>query len=622
MQQYINTTRFYARRTARFIRTAFHSNNYQHHQETPAQYFLNKKQWGSFWGLYLIGINHASDIKYTLTKLLVGLVLQYILTCCTNFITLNIAELDKDIIIEVSAIICIIKILQDVKGQLFNAKVICEELLISKKIGSYAKAVYKRAPYSWKGKNTSVSRQHSIDAIYNTYSHITTSTTRMIQSVIDGSVILVVAFNNDWFIGLTILIGSFVLFKTKCKLNVELNKLDKTMGDKMDDSSIDCSNKYTNMNDIEYNSSYSLILREDQYDYVDGLEKSYKNWDERNLLSQKSTAVINTMSIIIIFVISAYLCWIEKKVLIIFVLMQGANLFGLVNVLTQADDIKNIGASRLASTFKMLDGLGKVNDDKGYDFIEYESDKVVVLSNPRTMVVHNICAKIDNNLYLRYNGTITFDLTSETKRRITLLNGPKGCGKSLTFGYVAGLYDGQITDGVWVDGVKMLDEFRGFSKNRSYIRQLVVDDYKSNRKSSVCMSLEELFPDASYAEIKEYLNHFDLAHKMPLTMVEAISKNERGLSPGETQGLVVASQLWKSSKLSVSLLMLDEPERNMDLNTVKKMFHKILDMFDCNIMLITHLPDLKIYLDDYIKEEWKFADNTGGDLSFVVESRV
>ena len=110
-----------------------------------------------------------------------------------------------------------------------------------------------------------------------------------------------------------------------------------------------------------------------------------------------------------------------------------------------------------------------------------------------------------------------------------------------------------------------------------------------------------------------------MAHKMPSTLTEPVSLDERSLSPGETQSIVIASQIWKAIKLNSKLLLLDEPERNIDLDTVKKFFDMINGVFDGTIVLITHLPELKNYLRPHIKEIWAYEPNNGSDLSFSVQ---
>lgn len=106
---------------------------------------------------------------------------------------------------------------------------------------------------------------------------------------------------------------------------------------------------------------------------------------------------------------------------------------------------------------------------------------------------------------------------------------------------------------------------------------------------------------------------------MPKDMNTPISIDERGLSPGETQTFILASQLWKAKQLGSPLLLLDEPERNIDFETVKKIFDNILSMYEGTIFLITHLSELKIYLQKYIKEKWNYAANNGGHLSFTID---
>ena len=43
--------------------------------------------------------------------------------------------------------------------------------------------------------------------------------------------------------------------------------------------------------------------------------------------------------------------------------------------------------------------------------------------------------------------------------------------------------------------------------------------------------------------------------------------------------------------------------------------------FDGTIFLITHLPDLKDFLDSRLIQVWNYRQNIGGDLTFTIEDK-
>ena len=242
-----------------------------------------------------------------------------------------------------------------------------------------------------------------------------------------------------------------------------------------------------------------------------------------------------------------------------------------------------------------------------------------------TINVGHIDWKVSDSLHLRSLTPIKIDLD---KSGIILLNGPKGCGKSLTMDILAGQYDGNVCNGSMViNGYSDTNEFRSeyFANNRIYIQQLVSDRYRNNKISSIAMTLRELFPGSSYTEIREYLTNFDMVKKMPTESDNAgtdlldivLGKNERSFSPGELQAMVLASQLYKAFKLNTKMLLLDEPERNIDYETVEKIFNNVISQFKGCIIMITHNDTLKEYLKrkHLIKQIWQF-ESVGNELMF------
>jgi ATPase subunit of ABC transporter with duplicated ATPase domains len=124
------------------------------------------------------------------------------------------------------------------------------------------------------------------------------------------------------------------------------------------------------------------------------------------------------------------------------------------------------------------------------------------------------------------------------------------------------------------------------------------------------MSLTELFPNSNNNIVKltRFLENFDIIHKLPMNnMNESISKNEKSLSPGETQVIILASQIWKTFELRIPLLLLDEPERNIDFDTIKKIFTFLESFYDGTVVLITHSENLTKFVERNIKQVWNYS---------------
>lgn len=571
-------------------------------------YSTNKQRFGSFWGLYLVGIKSIFDLKYSIGQLLVTLSMQFIVTLYTNEIIINTNnQLDGRLIFN-AIIICIAKITMSIVAHQFTRIILTERLQISQRIATYINQLYINAPNTWKSHNGTTAQKESMREIFNAYDNMTNMIAHTLQTSIESAVMLIIALKNDWSIGAVIIIGSYILYKIKKYLNTELSTLDKNMGDTMNTVQLLCANQFTNRADIRYTPKYETLFNADQYNPVHGFTKSCQIWDDRTILSSRTNTIITSVRPVIIAMLSAYLWSIQKPELIIFVIVNSNNLFGFLDVITQLEEVKDISGSRVASSFKMIDEL-ELNEN-------IPTEVMADILNIDQIVIKNIHRIITKDISLIYNGHITIDLN---KQGIILLNGPKGCGKTQTIELLAGIYDGTVTDGVYVNGVEVHNEFRDLRNHRTYVRQCITDDYKSNKKNTIYMTLAELFPNGTYGGIYDFLINFDMAYKIPTNMDICISVNEQGLSPGECQAIILASQIWKAIQLNSLFLLLDEPERNIDFETVKKIFDKILDIYQGTIILITHSTDLKVYLSGNIKERWNYKPNNGGALSFTID---
>jgi ATPase subunit of ABC transporter with duplicated ATPase domains len=297
--------------------------------------------------------------------------------------------------------------------------------------------------------------------------------------------------------------------------------------------------------------------------------------------------------------------------LVVFVILYNSRMFGFIDVVKQIEEVKTIGGGKLAPAFKMLEDAYKMATTNVVHPLHF---------CPTVLTIDKIYYKVTDSLRLTYDGELTISLMPD-KCRIVLLSGKKGCGKTTTMTVLAGNYDGNITSGVYADSVRLHNEMREFREHYVHVRQCMIDGYRANRHNTITCTLEQLFPDGSYQQIKDFLTHFDLVHKMPSDTVTRISTSETSLSPGETQAYMLASELWKAFNLKVPLLLLDEPERSVDVDTIKKIFALMLKLHKGTVFLITHSDVLKDHLRDCIVQCWKYKENEGGDLTFTIHDK-
>ena len=434
-----------------------------------------KNRFGSFWGLYLTGITSLFSLKWFIGQLFIQLCIQFLVTYYINELAINKTTNDK--IIETLIMICIIRTISDIVAYLFDKAVLAERICISKQIGNYVNELYFNASYTWKSKNGHTAQKESIREIFYAYDNMANTLSYTLRSMIQSTVVLIVAFTNDLSIGLSIIVGSCILFKLKKYLDTKLTELDSTMADTMDSAQLLISNQFATRVDIGYTPKYETLFKSDQFDPINGLQKARQVWDNRNNLSNKSDTIINIIQYGCIILISVHLWYIQKAELIMFIVVNNNNLFGFLDVVTNLEQVKNICSSRVATSFKMIDEI--ISEQTVLTDIIIHPPQTNMMINQ--IQIRNINRKINDKISLKYDGSIVIDMN---KNGIILLDGPKGSGKSVTMDILAGMYDGCVAD-VYFNTDKLQNEFRDLNMYRTYVRQCIVDDYKLNKKNTV-----------------------------------------------------------------------------------------------------------------------------------------
>jgi len=319
-------------------------------------YQTNKLYFGSFWGLYMIGIKSIFDLKYSIGQLAFSLVIELLITFYANQIIFE-KNITSDRLITLILVYCISKIFRPIISYLFEKQVMKERLVISQRIDTYVNHLYINAPYAWKLDNPNASQKESLRDIFFAYDHMTSMITYAIESTIDAFIVIVIAFTVNISIGFVIIVGTFILFKLRTLFNKEAEQQDKQMGKKMNEVHITSSNQFTNRIDIIYTPTYSTLFSQDKYDPVIGLINICQVWDNRNILSKYSRSAIDVIQSAIVLFFSIYLWYSSQMDIIIFVVVNNNRLFGFLNVMSHLEEVKNVSGSRLSTSFTMIDEL-------------------------------------------------------------------------------------------------------------------------------------------------------------------------------------------------------------------------------------------------------------------------
>jgi ABC-type lipoprotein export system ATPase subunit len=532
-------------------------------------------------------------------------------TYFSNKLLMN--QLVSDIFLIYIIVICSCKrLLAKLINLLLSSKSDNERLMISERIARWTTNKFNNSSYKWRRENPDMVQREAIEMVFHTYFGITWSIANIITSSVDTITYIVIAFYNSMLIGVLSIFGSIAIYKIRQKYNTKLELKDLEMNDLSKKNKLAISNQYTFRADSLTNPLLLQLMNFDQYNPVIGHENSITIWNTRNRLSDSLQLINEIIKSVFLMIVSIYM--ISDLKIVLWILINGRNLFGFTDIISRFDEIQNLSSSRISTHLKIIDDLIYLEQKT----IEIKVDNLKL--NPSILEIGTI-ELVLNDMVLKSLTPINIDLKT---KGIILLNGPKGCGKSLTMDILAGQYDGSVCNGTMtINGKPALNEFRTdiLKQSRIYIQQLVSDYYRQNKINTIAMSLRELFPGLNYKEIYTYLQNFDMCKKMPAESPDVmdipLGKNERSFSPGELQAMILASQLHRAYSLNISLLLLDEPERNIDYETVQNIFDKVISKFEGTIIMITHNDILKQYLKDsgLIKNVWQF-ESSGNNMSF------
>ena len=584
------------------------------------QTFINRYKYltnliGNFWGIYLFGIYNLYNIKANLCKTFIIILIQFVSSYYVNQIILSDSSIDHSQIYNLLIIFGVCQILSPFTTFIFDDVIATEKIKISERICSFVDMLYIKSSYEWKIKNPNYAQKESLTQLFAAYENMSYMLSDTIQSCIDIVIMMVITCMTNIYLGIYILIASIILYLSKKKLNKKLTQYDKDMSGKIIDISMIISNQYINRGDIIFSPSYLKLFVPTQYNPINGFMKESEIWNKREIINKKSMAIVDMLKTIIIVLFAFLLLYQNKVKLVVFMIVNNYRIISFLNFINDMDGVKNLAEGRVANSFIMIQSA--INDNFN-NVNNVNLNNVNNLNNINNIDIYDIEKKITDTISLKYSGIIQIRLM----KGIILFNGKKGSGKTLTMDIIAGLYDDKISNKIIINKTDVLpNEFRDLMNYRVYVRQCICDDYRANKKNTITLTLGELFPDGSYTEIFYFLSNFDMSHKIPKDITKHVSDDERGLSPGETQSIVLASQIWKALKLKTKILLLDEPERNIDLDTVKKIFNMLNTCFDGTIFLITHLPDLKDFLDSRLIQVWNYRQNIGGDLTFTIEDK-
>ena len=201
-------------------------------------------------------------------------------------------------------------------------------------------------------------------------------------------------------------------------------------------------------------------------------------------------------------------------------------------------------------------------------------------------------------------------------KNIVLISGKTGSGKSLFTKVLSGQMD-NIKYNLTNDNIEV-HSFNDFNKNRIIINQKIAEEYTYN--GNINFKLEKLYPNANnFNEVNNFLKNFGINNKFKKDELESEFNDK--LSGGERQRVALSSMIWKILQTKPSYIIIDEPEKGIDEETMIEIMDWIIKSYNGLIFLITHNETIKKKYSDKIQSiiKYKFLDEIEIDTELYQE---
>ena len=172
----------------------------------------------------------------------------------------------------------------------------------------------------------------------------------------------------------------------------------------------------------------------------------------------------------------------------------------------------------------------------------------------------------------------------KTKERVALV-GPSGCGKT-SFLHIAGLLEAPSSGDVYINGKKInWNSDKDLSNSRlrdiGFIFQFnnLLDDFNATENIALPYIIAGHKKKIAIEKAELLLSQVGLENRM--------KSFPNQLSGGEQQRVAIARSLINEP----SLILADEPTGNLDFKSsmnVIELFNKLIDKYNCSIILATH----------------------------------
>lgn len=548
--------------------------------------------------------------KFIILYITIDCLLGYFLVDLTNNVTTNLTN--KNIsLFDVMLLICL-PLITNTMSLIFYNSLLKKKLFVVDNILNYIKNIFLSAPNEFHDKFSVNEKYHCFTSSIWGFDSLVNIIISMCSSLIKIIAIAISISLTNYDIGLLIIISNTILLYFMPKINIYLKKFEDIKSHK----------EY-------YAKSYydTLVLEENRINPIleniqssninnslSEIVKRYSNIQKNYTIANTIRSLIKNLLLSIILIVVFYR---EKYNYIMIILLNRTIIFGFSDFYEDFKKTENSNKKNMEQLTSMLEFLE--------DYYK-NNNEIIVLDNgekvyPSLLNLLNMDYKFffENKLVKKLSTLkLMFDFSANKlqHKNIVLISGKTGSGKSLFTKVLSGQMD-NIKYNLTNDNMEVYS-FNDFNKNRIIINQKIAEEYTYN--GNINSNLEKLYPNANnFNEVNDFLKNFGINNKFKKEELESEFNDK--LSGGERQRVALSSMIWKILQTNPSYIIIDEPEKGIDEETMIEIMNWIIKSYNGLIFLITHNETIKKKYSNKIQSiiKYKFLDEIEIDTELYQE---